>query len=114
MAADYKKLKEGIASAIKSNGAGEITGDILQEQMLNVVDTLNAGKAEAADLADIEAEAESLAKNGYREIVLVGINLTSYGRETGLSICDAVAAAATIGVVGNEGKLIKKSRFENG
>ena len=60
MAADYKKLKEGIASAIKSNGAGEITGDILQEQMLNVVDTLNAGKAEAADLADIEADVAKL------------------------------------------------------
>ena len=60
MAADYKKLKEGIASAIKSNGAGEITGDILQEQMLNVVDTLNAGKAEAADLADIKADVAKL------------------------------------------------------
>ena len=60
MAADYKKLKEGIASAIKSNGAGEITGDILQEQMLNVVDTLNEGKAEAADLADIKADVAKL------------------------------------------------------
>ena len=52
------------------------------------------GDIRSRDLADIEAEAESLAKNGYREIVLVGINLTSYGREMGLSICDAVAAAA--------------------
>ena len=60
MAADYKKLKEGIASAIKSNGAGEITGDILQEQMLNVVDTLDEGKAEAADLADIKANVAKL------------------------------------------------------
>lgn len=52
------------------------------------------GDIRSRDLADIEAEAESLAKNGYREIVLVGINLTSYGREMGLTICDAVAAAA--------------------
>ncbi len=47
---------------------------------------------------EITAEAEKLAKNGYIEAVLVGINLTSYGKETGgeLNICDAVEAVAKV------------------
>ena len=45
-------------------------------------------------LEDIKAEAARLAEKGFREIVLVGINLTSYGRETGHNIADAVCAAA--------------------
>lgn len=52
------------------------------------------GDIRSRDLCDIEKEAENLAKNGFREIVLVGINLTSYGKDTGLDICDAVKAAA--------------------
>ena len=49
-------------------------------------------------IAEITAEAEKLANNGYIEAVLVGINLTSYGKETGgeISICDAVEAVATV------------------
>lgn len=43
---------------------------------------------------EIEEEAKRLAENGFCEIVLVGINLTSYGKDTGLTICDAVSAAA--------------------
>ncbi len=45
-------------------------------------------------LDDIRQEAHRLAEKGFREIVLVGINLTSYGKETGLNIADAVCAAA--------------------
>lgn len=52
------------------------------------------GDIRSRALADIEKEAENLAKNGFVEIVLVGINLTSYGKDTGLDICDAVKAAA--------------------
>lgn len=52
------------------------------------------GDIRSRDLCDIEKEAENLAKNGFCEIVLVGINLTSYGKDTGLDICDAVKAAA--------------------
>lgn len=52
------------------------------------------GDVRSRDLADIENEAKALADNGYKEIVLVGINLTSYGRDSGLDICDAVRAAA--------------------
>lgn len=52
------------------------------------------GVIRSRSLSDIEAEASALAENGYKEIVLVGINLTSYGKECGLTICDAVSAAA--------------------
>ncbi len=47
---------------------------------------------------EIRQEAEKLAQNGYMEVVLVGINLTSYGKETGgeISICDAVEAVAEV------------------
>lgn len=58
--ADYEKLKSDIASVIKNNGAGEITGAALQEQMLNIVDTLNEGKAEASKLTELESEVLNL------------------------------------------------------
>ena len=52
------------------------------------------GPIRSRPLGEIEAEAASLAENGYKEIVLVGINLTSYGKDFGKTICDAVSAAA--------------------
>ena len=52
------------------------------------------GEIRSKSLSDIEKEAELLSKSGFLEIVLVGINLTSYGKDIGLSICDAVDAAA--------------------
>ncbi len=52
------------------------------------------GDVRSKPIDEIEAEAERLAEEGYKEIVLVGINLTSYGKDTGKSICDAVSAAA--------------------
>lgn len=52
------------------------------------------GEIRSKSLSDIEKEAELLSKSGFLEIVLVGINLTSYGKDIGLNICDAVDAAA--------------------
>ncbi len=52
------------------------------------------GEVRSKPLDEITAEAEGLAEKGFCEIVLVGINLTSYGKDTGLTICDAVSAAA--------------------
>ncbi len=43
---------------------------------------------------DIKAEAAALAKNGFSEIVLVGINLSAYGSDGDFDLCDAVEAAA--------------------
>jgi threonylcarbamoyladenosine tRNA methylthiotransferase MtaB len=47
-------------------------------------------------LDNLKAELTTLAANGYREVVLVGINLTAYGQDTGHSICDAVEVACGI------------------
>ncbi len=54
------------------------------------------GFVRSRDINDIKAEARSLAANGYKEIVLVGINLSSYGKDNGLTLFDAVRAVAEI------------------
>ncbi len=41
------------------------------------------GHIRSRNMESIRHEAEVLVKNGYKEIVLTGIHLTSYGRETG-------------------------------
>lgn len=53
------------------------------------------GSVRSKPLAEIAAEAETLSRAGFSEIVLVGINLTSYGKDEDIDICDAVEAAAT-------------------
>ncbi len=45
---------------------------------------------------EIKKEAEALAKNGFVEIVLVGINLTSYGKGEDIDLCDAVDAVCSV------------------
>lgn len=45
---------------------------------------------------DIEKEVERLARNGHREIVLVGINLSTYGKDLSLNLCDAVDAVCRV------------------
>lgn len=45
---------------------------------------------------DIENEVRKLAANGHREIVLVGINLSTYGKDISLNLCDAVDAVCRI------------------
>ena len=52
------------------------------------------GSVRSKPLVEIAAEAETLSRAGFSEIVLVGINLTSYGKGENIDICDAVAAAA--------------------
>ena len=54
------------------------------------------GWVRSKPLAEIKQEAEDLAKNGFVEIVLVGINLTSYGKGEDFSICDAVSTVAEV------------------
>lgn len=54
------------------------------------------GRIRSKPLEQIQSEVQTFAVNGYREVVLIGINLTSYGAETGLSIADAVETAAAI------------------
>lgn len=43
--------------------------------------------------ADITQEAAALFANGYKEIVLTGIHITSYGKDTGVALIEALQAA---------------------
>ena len=52
------------------------------------------GRVRSKPIAELEAELRTLSDAGFIEIVLVGINLSSYGSDIGLSICDAVELAA--------------------
>ena len=45
---------------------------------------------------ELRAELEGLAKAGYREAVLVGINLSCYGKDLGLRLIDAVELACSV------------------
>lgn len=51
------------------------------------------GRVRSKPMEDLRREAGEIAANGYREIVLTGINLSAYGQEIGLHLCDAVEAA---------------------
>ena len=48
------------------------------------------GRVRSKPLDELRREAEKLSEAGYKEIVLVGINLSAYGQELGLDIRDAV------------------------
>ena len=52
------------------------------------------GRVRSKKPQEIEKDILNLSENGYKEIVLVGINLFSYGKDINLSICDAVKVAA--------------------
>ncbi len=54
------------------------------------------GRVRSKPLEELQSELEALAGKGYREIVLVGINLTAYGQEWGKSLCDAVEVACGV------------------
>lgn len=51
------------------------------------------GRSRSKTLEDIDKELKSLAQNGYREIVFVGINLSDYGKNTPYSLPDALSLA---------------------
>lgn len=52
------------------------------------------GRVRSKPIEELEAELRTLSDAGFIEIVLVGINLSSYGSDIGLNICDAVELAA--------------------
>ncbi len=51
------------------------------------------GPVRSKPMAELRAELAALGAAGYREAVLVGINLGCYGLEQGLALTDAIAAA---------------------
>ena len=54
------------------------------------------GVVRSKPLDEIKTEAERLALNGYSEIVLVGINLSAYGKNEDFNLCDAIDAVCGI------------------
>lgn len=54
------------------------------------------GRVRSKPTEEIRREAQYLALNGFKEIVLVGINLSAYGQEWGIDIDDAVSAVCAI------------------
>ena len=54
------------------------------------------GRVRSKPLAAVAREAAELAASGYTELVLVGINLTAYGRDIGLTLADAVESVCAV------------------
>lgn len=54
------------------------------------------GWVRSKPISEIKKEAQDLADNGFVEIVLVGINLTSYGKGEDINLCDAVDAVCEV------------------
>lgn len=54
------------------------------------------GPVRSKPLESLTAELEGLAASGYREVVLAGINLSSYGRDLDLRLLDALRAACAV------------------
>ena len=54
------------------------------------------GPVRSMPLDEVAAEAARLAKAGYKEIVLTGIHMASYGRNTDATLADAIEAVAGV------------------
>ena len=54
------------------------------------------GPVRSKPLAELRRELAALEESGYREVVLVGINLSCYGQDMGLSLHDAVKTACAV------------------
>ncbi|MDR1496031.1 MAG: tRNA (N(6)-L-threonylcarbamoyladenosine(37)-C(2))-methylthiotransferase MtaB [Clostridiales Family XIII bacterium] len=55
------------------------------------------GGVRSRPLSDIVTEARALVSNGYKELVLTGVNAALYGSDIGLGVVDAVDAISEIG-----------------
>ena len=54
------------------------------------------GRVRSRSLESLREEVTILSENGYKEIVLVGINLTAFGQDTGYTIADAVDTVCAV------------------
>lgn len=54
------------------------------------------GRVRSKPIDQLREELQSLTQSGYQEVVLVGINLSAYGQDLGLHLCDAVECACEI------------------
>ncbi len=53
------------------------------------------GRSRSKQFDKLKTELENIAKTGYKEVVLVGINLSCYGADINSSLCDAVELACS-------------------
>lgn len=51
------------------------------------------GRSRSKPMEDIKAELNALSKEGFSEVVFVGINLSAYGHDTGTDIAEPIIAA---------------------
>lgn len=56
------------------------------------------GRVRSKPLEDIKSEVKALVDDGFKEVVLIGINLSAYGNDSGHNLADAVEAAAEVGI----------------
>lgn len=54
------------------------------------------GRVRSKPLQDLKAEISEIGVQGYREVVLTGINLPAYGQDLGLDLCDAIEVACSV------------------
>lgn len=54
------------------------------------------GRIRSKPIEDLKNELQLLADHGYKEVVLTGINLSTYGQEFGMHLCDAIEAACAV------------------
>lgn len=59
------------------------------------------GRVRSKKLENLKSEVEILAEKGYKEIVLVGINLSAYGENTDYNLADAVETVCAIDGIEN-------------
>ena len=54
------------------------------------------GRVRSKPFEQIKTEIEALTSKGFKEVVLVGINLSAYGQELNMDLADAVEAACSV------------------
>ncbi|MEG1862527.1 MAG: tRNA (N(6)-L-threonylcarbamoyladenosine(37)-C(2))-methylthiotransferase MtaB [Oscillospiraceae bacterium] len=54
------------------------------------------GRVRSRAVDSIVAEAQKMADAGHREIVLTGVNISCYGQDLGINVCDVIEAVAKI------------------
>lgn len=54
------------------------------------------GRVRSKPLGELKEELNEIGTNGYKELVLTGINLSAYGQDLNLHLCDAVEAACAV------------------
>ena len=54
------------------------------------------GRVRSKPLDELRPELVSICEKGYSEIVMTGINLSAYGQDIGLHLCDAIETASAI------------------